>query len=1045
MNSKGIFYWVITLLLSQQIFAQSAVISGVITDDQGEPIPAATVMEQGTTNGTVSNLDGEFNLKVSNLDATVVVSFVGFETQKIQLNGRTVVNVVLELDIQEMEAVVVTALGVERDKRSLGYASQSVDGEELTTARESNVINSLSGRVAGVQINQSGTGPGGTSKVVIRGFSSLQGRNSPLYVVDGVPMANPQGGGGQFGGIDYGDGISNINPEDIESISVLKGAGATNLYGSRGQNGVVMITTKKGKARKGVGIEINSNLTFETPLVLPDFQNDYGRGSNGEILVDANGQIRDNVRTSWGAPSQGQTDVNGQPLLNWAGDQVPYNAQPDNIKDFFRTGVAYSNSVGITTGNEDIQVRGSITHMHRDNIMPNSELERIITSLNVSSDLSDRLKFSGKINYINQTAFNRPNLTLSPDNPMSALIEMPRTIRLQDLQNFQNPDGTPRLYNNGAATTWQNPYWAVNLNTNEDERDRMLGFMMLEYRLTDWLKAHVRSGTDFYNDHREVRNATNTIYRVTSDKSFYSQAYNRVQESNSDFLLTASLPLNNNWNGTLTAGGNVLKSRARGVYNEAQGLDVPNLFALQNANSVQARESYSEKVVYSLYGTAQVDYNDKIFLEVGARNDWSSALPPDAWSYFYPSASTSLVLSELLDLPTFISFGKVRASWAAVGNDPNPYQLDLLYPSNSLSHGGQGFGQVATTRPPLDLKPERTTSIEAGLELSLLNNRITFDATYYDAGTKNQIINVPVSKPSGFETAVFNSGLIRNYGVELALNATVVEKPRFRYNTYINFTRNVSVVEELAPDVLVYPLGGNYDQFGVRIQATVGNPFGDIYADKAYLRDESTGERIIGDNGLPIPDPDGIKKIGNYLPDFLAGFGHSLQIGDVSAGVLFDIRKGGDIYSFTNSASAWNGNAAYTLDQRREWYAGAGGYIAEGVRQDGSPNTIEVDPQTYWQTVGGRASNFAEEFLYDGSYVKLREVTIGYSLPKSMFMKSPFHAASISLVGRNLFILYKNTPGFDPEATFNAGNDQGIEAYAFPSTRSYGFNLKLTL
>ncbi len=1033
------------LLLAQTGLAQVTV-QGTVTDEKNESLPGVSVLIKGIQTGTITDVAGRYALEVPDAEAVLIFSFVGFETVEERVGNRQTLDVTMRETQQQLQEVVVTALGIEREKRSLGYASQTVEGEELTVARETNVVNSLSGRVAGVQINQAGTGPGGTSKVVIRGLASIVGNNSPLFVVDGVPMSNPQGGGAQFGGIDYGDGISNLNPDDIASINVLKGASATALYGSRGQNGVIMITTKQGRARKGIGVEFNTNFTAETPLVLPNFQNRFGRGSGGNFPVDENGNFSNVTRVSWGERMRGQTEVNGQPLVNWTGRPTPYSPQPDNIRDFFRTGQTFTNSLAFSGGDDRTQARLSLLHLRRENIVPNSNLERVSVNLNVRSQLSKRLLVEGKVNYIRQDAFNRPNLTLNPDNPMKSLIEMPRSIVLDDLRDFQTPAGRPRVYTNAPGVDqWQNPFWAVNLNTNDDTRDRIIGYVRVEYQFADWLKGHIRSGTDFFNDFRENRNATNTIYRVTPDQSFYSQFYGRAEERNTDLLLTASRNLGSDINLSANVGANLLTIRTRSLSTTAQGLNIPNFFVIQNARSTVTSEAASNKEIQSAYAAVQASFRNLLFLELTGRNDWSSALPAEARSYFYPGLSGTFVFTDALNLGWQpLTFGKLRGSWAQVGNDTDPHQLDLLYAVNALSHGGQTFGQLLTTQPPVGLRPERTTSVEGGLDLSFFDNRLTAEVTYYRAGTRDQILNVPVSKASGFTSSLLNAGLVVNQGVEVVLRGTVVETRNFRYDAFVNYARNRSRVETLAPNVDVYQLGGTYDQFGVRIQAEVGRPFGDIYADRAYLRDPATGARLIGANGLPMPDPAGIRRIGNYQPDFIGGIGNNFTYKNFSLRTLIDVRKGGDIFSFSQAVAAANGNAEYTQFDRLEWYAGAGGYVAQGVREDGSPNTIEVDPQTYWQFVGGRASTFAEEFLYDGSFVKLREVILSYQLPAPWLERTFVQRADVALVGRNLLFIFKNTDGFDPEATFNAGNDQGIEAFAFPSTRSLGVNLNLS-
>ncbi len=1040
--------FITSALISFTTYAQSFQVNGTVTEERGQGVPGVSIIIKGTQKGAVTDFDGNYILKSVNKDDILVYSFIGFITQEVPFDGQSTININLEPSLTTLNEVVVTSLGITRAQKSLGYAVQKVGGDQLSEAIETNVVNSLSGKVAGVQINQSGTGIGGTSKVVIRGYSSIEGNNTPLYVIDGIPMLNPQGSGVQFGGFDFGDGISNINANDIESVNVLKGASATALYGSRGQNGVIMITTKKGKVRRGIGVEINSNSTVEQGLVFPEFQNQFGRGSNGNFPINSSGEFNDAIIDSWGPLMRGQTTTPaGEPLVNWTGEQTAYSPQPDNIKDFFRVGHSFTNSIAFSGGNEDTQARLSFAHLKNEGIMRNSNLERLNINLNVNSRLSKNLSFEGKINYIKQDVFNRPNLTLSPDNPMNSLIQMPRNIRLEDLKDFRTETGQPRVYTNGSVTTWQNPYWAVNLNTNNDTRDRVIGFIKLNYQITDWLKVHLRSGTDFYHDFRQNRNATNTIYRVTPDKSFYNEFYGRIEERNTDILFSSFNDINENLSISADIGANARKNTARSLSTTAQGLNIPNFFVIQNALSTITEESGSELKNNSVYGSVRGEYKDYLFIEASARNDWSSSLPADNRSYFYPGISTSFIFTDALNLGGgTLSYGKLRASYAEVGNDTGPARLQTLFSVNGLAHGGQSFGQISPTRAPVDLKPERTKTYEAGLEMSFLNNRISTSATYYHARTENQIIEAPVSNASGFKESLINAGLIVNQGVEVSLNIIPFKNNNLRYETYFNFTKNVSEIKELAPDVEVYDLTNEvYDQFGVAVLAEVGGEFGDIYANQAYLRDPVTGQRIINEQGLPVQDPSGRKKIGNFQPDFLLGWGHRFSYKNFSFSALIDIRKGGDIFSFSNSVAAANGNAFYTRDDRLEWYAGAGGYVAEGITEGGTPNTVEIDPQTYWQNVGGRGSLFAEEFLYDGSFVKLREVTIGYTFPKNFLGDNFIDKMRISLVGRNLFIFYKDTEGFDPEATFNSGNAQGIEAFAFPSTRSMGLNINISL
>ena len=1041
-----------SLFLLPEISNAQQVVSGkVVGADDNTGIPGVNILVKGTDTGTVTDFNGNYTLEIPSDTATLVFSFVGYQRKEVDVNNRQTIDVVLRPDVTELTEVVVTALGIEKDKKALGYSSQQVGGEDLSEAREANFINSLSGKVSGVQITNSGTGPGGSSKVTIRGLASIVGNNSPLFVVDGIPIDNATGGGSQFGGIDYGSAISNINPDDIASINVLKGASATALYGSRGQNGVIMITTKKGRQREGIGVTFNSNLTIETPLVLPEFQNRYGRGSEGNYPYFKQGpnigNLNDNINTSWGEEMNGQTEfVLGDdvyPMVNWTGDVTPYSPQPDNYRDFWRTGLSNTNTITLSGGNETTTGWASISHLENRSILPNSEFSRTTVNLRLTNNFGERLSMDAKVNYIYQDFFNRPNLTLSPDNPVKSLVTMPRNIRLSDLQNYITENGRPRVYTNATSLDqWQNPYWAINLNTNNDQRDRIMGFVKMNYDFTDWLSAYIRVGTDVYFDERERRIAPNTIYKINDE---YTRYEGRVQETNADFLITANHDINDRIEGVFSFGGNLMHQKREGSNTRALGLDIPYYYNFTNATDLAINPFFYEKEIQSLYATLDLNYDNYLYVQLTGRNDWSSVLPPDSWSYFYPSISSSFVFTDAWNLGLdWLSYGKIRASYAFVGNDTGPYQLDQLYVLNALSHGNQKFGQIISTRPNRDLKNELTRSFEIGADLSFFFDRIRFDFTYYNAGTSDQLIPLQVSRASGYTNAWINSGLIRNQGVELMLNTVPIEQDNFSWNLDLNFTRNYNEIIELDQEgrVRVQNLG-TFDQFGVQIVAEEGRPFGDIYAIRAFEKDPETGQRLINNDGLPIAAEEP-ELIGNYLPDFQAGITNQFRYGSFGLSFLIDMQKGGDIYSYTNASMAALGTSEVTLDRRRFWYAGAGGYVADGILPDGTQNDIEVDPEDYWTTVGGQGGGmFAEAFLYDASYVKLREARLTYRMPSNLLNRLPFTSATVSLVGRNLAILFSNTPGFDPEATFNTGNAQGIEAYAFPSTRSMGVNLNL--
>jgi TonB-linked SusC/RagA family outer membrane protein len=1064
-NSFLIFIFSFFYFCSSSLYAgktgignEKITITGTVTSKDGESLPGVNIVVQGTNTGAITDFDGKFTINVPDNNSILVFSFIGFKTVSIPVNGQKVVNVVMDEDFARIDEVVVTALGIKKEKKALGYAVTELQGDKLTEVRDASVINTLSGKVAGLNIMQTSTGVGGSSRIVIRGNSSLREANEPLIVVDGIPIDNRNlNSADRWGGLDTGSGISDINPDDIESVSVLKGPNAAALYGNRAANGVILITTKKGLKRKGIGISFNSNSVWETASILPDYQNEYGRGFQGQLLQQPNGTlyIPDNSTQSWGP------QMEGQQVLDWNGETRPYSPQPNNIKDFWRTGSTLTNSLNITGGNDKSTGRISITDMKNKGIMPNSSLDKISIMIRATTQLTDNLSIDAKANYVKQDAFNRPYLSDSPDNVMYGFVYMPRSIVLDDLRLFRDANLKPILWDKTPGTRRQNPFWSVNLNTNEDIKDRYIGFVSATYKVTPWMSVMIRSGLDQYTSRNEQRTATNTSFERTPDGAKLMLTTTKVTEMNSDFLLTANKNVTSDFNLNGTIGGNLRTQELESIGYVGLGLNVANHFYIGNAISTIPSYNYSKKQVQSVYGSGQAAFKNYFYLDVTARWDWSTTLPLNQIPFFYPSASLSFILTDALNIKSkALTFAKVRASWAQVGNDSDPYRLTSEY-FIGPGHAGQAYGMATTTAPLVNMKPEQTNSMEMGADIRLFDNRIGTDFSIYSSTTKNQILPIPISASSGFYNKMINAGNIKNSGFELMLRGVPLKTNNFNWEITFNFSKNTSEIKELAEGLDTYTLGGDR---GITVVSRVGEAYGNMLGSK-YLRNEN-GDVIIDAEGLPVRD-DKLSVLGNYMPDWMGGIGNAFSYKNISLNFLIDIKQGGKIYSLSEIYAHENGNHKETLDGRADWYeserqrneAGAapskwfptGGLIAKGVVNTGTKenpvweeNLRPVDPQQYWARVcGGGGNSIAEEFIYDAGYIKLREISLAYSLPKKYLDKTPLTAINVSLVGRNLLYLKRGTDNIDPEANYNNKNAQGIENCSFPSTRSYGVNLTI--
>ena len=1022
--------------------AQIHTISGsVVSAADGQSIPSANIVESGTQNGAITNAAGEYTLNLSNPNATIVVSFVGFVTQTIEVNGRTTIDVILEEDTQLLEEVVVTAIGIERSQRALGYSVGEVDGEELRQSRETNVANALAGKVAGVAVSKPASGPAGSSRVIIRGNTSLGSNqdNQPLYVVDGVPIDNTTlGQAGMWGGTDGGDGISALNPDDIENMSVLKGPSAAALYGTRAKNGVILITTKKASPGAGLGVEFNSNTSFENLLVTTDWQTQYGQGNRGEAPTTAI-EARDSNTDAWGAP------LDGSMVINWDGVMRPYSAVDDQQDLFYEQGTTTTNSLALSTSSQTASVRVGLSHLDNTGIVPNSGLERTTFTLRGTANLGARLTADAKFNFVREDVVNRPRLSDSPGNANFIVNQISPNVDPRPMLGTQERPGTNednlelRVDENTFA---QNPYFAAYNFTSADEDRRLIGFMSLNYQLNDWLSLMGRFGGDTYTTRRTSITPFGTAFNPGGGQS--EQEF-RITELNTDFLLMANRDLTPQIGIDASFGGNIQYREAETLtLGGSGGFSIPELELVTNQLNQSTGYALTEKQINSLYGSAEFTYNDLFFLTLTARNDWSSTLPTNNNSYFYPSISGSLVFTELFDTPDWFDFGKVRASWAEVGGDTDPYQLLLTYNLQGAAHLGQPRGGIAQGTIPLaELKPFSQVGVEFGFDVRFLDNRLGLDFTYYDQVTENQILSTSISSASGFGSSVINAGEMSNSGIELLLSTTPVRQADVRWDLDFNFAQNDNEVGALSGTQTSLVLAESRVR-GNFVTADVGEAYGTIKGQK-YLRAsalngddpcEATGAIVHDADGLPLRSGD-LCVLGNGTPDFVGGISNRVRYKNLTLSALVDFSFGGDLFSATNAYAYGNGLHKETLVGRE-----AGTIVGDGVDQDGNQNTVAADVQDYYGRIGGQ---IGEEFVYDASFMKLREVQLSYRVPAKWLSGTPIQVATISLVGRNLALLHSNIDNVDPESNFNNTNAQGLETSGVPQVRSFGFNINVRL
>lgn len=1027
-------------------FAQTnSKVSGTVKDATGV-VPGANLIEKGNpTNGTVSDINGNFSISIPE-GSTLVVSAIGYKTQEITItNPSAQLNILLEEDVLLLDDVVVTALGIRRDRKALGYGLEEVQGEAFTKARETNIINSMAGRVAGLVVSQTAGGPSGSTRVLLRGNTEITGNNQPLYVVDGVPLDNTNyGSAGTYGGYDLGDGISAINPDDIENISVLKGPAASALYGSRASHGVILITTKKADDKQKVSVEYNGTLSFDTQLSKwEDVQQVYGMGSSGTYSIDA----VSNTNKSWGPKADGSNM-----LRYFDGVERPYKIIPDNTSNFFRTGNTATNSAIISASSGNTGLRFTYTDMRNNDIVPETNMSRNIFNLR-SHTVINKVELDFTVNYVHEFVKNRPALGDSKSNVGKNLMTLATTYDQRWLKTYQDINGNYSNWN-GMDPYNVNPYWDVYKNFNKSDKDlfRLNGKVL--WNINEHLKLQATLGSELswfeFNDFKAPTTPGFEAGRLQS-----SQFHNRMY--NTEFLAL----YNNAWGDfdfNATLGGNIFKVDNGTTVITAQDMQIRDVVTLLSFSESSIDQGSYRKQINSVFGAVNVGWRHMLFVDATIRGDQSSTLPTKNNVYIYPSVSGSFVFSELLDSKSILPYGKIRLSWAQVGSDTDPYQLGLVYGKSNLSYPGYTIGYINNnTIPNKELKPTITNSFETGIELKFLKNRMGLDVTYYTQISENQIMSMATSWTSGYNYRLINAGEIENKGIEISLNTRPVQRGDFSWDVNLNFSRNSNIVKELVDDIDMIELE-KAAWLDVQVAAMVGENFGSIVGPDFKRNDK--GQVLIDPNtGLPQYDKSN-HILGNASWDWTGGLGTNLSYKNLSLWALFDVKVGGDLYSMSARAAYESGKALETLEGREAWYkseeerqaAGiqkgdnwepTGGFIAPGVIDNGDgsyrPNDIYINPEDYWMSVSRNAPSM---FIYDNTYVKCREMTLTYNVPTAR-LGNTVKGLSLSLVARNPFIIYKNIPNIDPDSNYNNTTGMGLEYGSLPSRRSYGFNINV--
>lgn len=1057
--------------------AQVTTVRGIVTtEEDGEPVIGASVIVKGTSLGTVTDVNGRFELSGFPPSATrLLISYISLMAKEVAIAPQ--VSVTLKSDTHLLDEVVVTALGISREKKALGYTAQEVKQDALVQGKDNNLLNSLSGKIAGVRITNT-QGDVGSSRIVIRGETSIAGENQPLFIVDGIPVDNSQLNA-RSSGRDFKNAIADLNPEDIKTLTVLKGPNAAALYGARAAHGAIVITTKGGdKRQKGIGITLHSSTQVSFVATLPEFQNLFGQGAGGRFsYVDGKGAgVNDGVDESWGPRLDiGLLIPQFDSPLDADGNRVatPWVSHPNNVRDYFRMGISTNNGISVARGDDKYQFRVGYNYEKQVSIVPDAGTNKTNISLNTDYHLAKWIVVGATANYIVYTAPSLPgSATPSGSNvrsnsPMLQFLWFGRQVDTNSLK----ADYT----RNWNSSYYDNPFWSTSYNTQSQERHRLIGDLHAEFRLTDGLNVRFRTSTDWYNDRRKSKVKWGSAGAGSPYGSYAEDAYT-VKENNTEVLATYIKQLNKNWGIDALLGFNVRNKQYENNYQAAPRLAVADLYTLTNSRDpLTSSNDFYRLRQYGLYGSIQLDYRRWAFLNITGRNDWSSTLPVDNNSYFYPSVTASVLLSEAFGWRSkAVNYLKIRGGWSQVGADANPYQLATVFTSETAFNGNPLQSSSTIGMNP-NLKPEKTSSIEAGFEAAFWDNRLYLDFTYYKTDSRNQILKLATTAASGYTSQVRNAGHIRNRGYEIQLGAVPIQTSKgFRWNLDLNYGANSSKVVKLDDEGLItsYQLYSS----GIQILASVGEAYGTLFG-TSYVRD-ANGNVVVDANGLPKISTTN-KTLGKFTPDWTGGISNTFSYRSLSLSFLIDASVGGSIFSNTNKTGKYTGVLANTLSGRDAEHGGLwyytdamgnnvrlsespsysvssdglyyaqvngqstrvyqDGIMVEGVTESGSKNEEVVSAEKYYH----RIYSIAEANVYDASYVKLREVALSYRLPRLWTQKLHLQEASVTLTGRNLWTIYKSVPNIDPESALTTGNAQGVEAYSLPTTRSFGVNLSV--
>lgn len=1057
--------------------AQVTTVRGIVTtEEDGEPVIGASVIVKGTSLGTVTDVNGRFELSGLPPSATrLLISYISLMAKEVAIAPQ--VSVTLKSDTHLLDEVVVTALGISREKKALGYTAQEVKQDALVQGKDNNLLNSLSGKIAGVRITNT-QGDVGSSRIVIRGETSIAGENQPLFIVDGIPVDNSQLNA-RSSGRDFKNAIADLNPEDIKTLTVLKGPNAAALYGARAAHGAIVITTKGGdKRQKGIGITLHSSTQVSFVATLPEFQNLFGQGAGGRFsYVDGKGAgVNDGVDESWGPRLDiGLLIPQFDSPLDADGNRVATSwvSHPNNVRDYFRMGISTNSGISVARGDDKYQFRVGYNYEKQVSIVPDAGTNKTNISLNTDYHLAKWIVVGATANYIVYTAPSLPgSATPSGSNvrsnsPMLQFLWFGRQVDTNSLK----ADYT----RNWNSSYYDNPFWSASYNTQSQERHRLIGDLHAEFRLTDGLNVRFRTSTDWYNDRRKSKVKWGSAGAGSPYGSYAEDAYT-VKENNTEVLATYIKQLNKNWGIDALLGFNVRNKQYENNYQAAPRLAVADLYTLTNSRDpLTSSNDFYRLRQYGLYGSIQLDYRRWAFLNITGRNDWSSTLPVDNNSYFYPSVTASVLLSEAFGWRSkAVNYLKIRGGWSQVGADANPYQLATVFTSETAFNGNPLQSSSTIGMNP-NLKPEKTSSIEAGFEAAFWDNRLYLDFTYYKTDSRNQILKLATTAASGYTSQVRNAGHIRNRGYEIQLGAVPIQTSKgFRWNLDLNYGANSSKVVKLDDEGLItsYQLYSS----GIQILASVGEAYGTLFG-TSYVRD-ANGNVVVDANGLPKISTTN-KTLGKFTPDWTGGISNTFSYRSLSLSFLIDASVGGSIFSNTNKTGKYTGVLANTLSGRDAEHGGLwyytdamgnnvrlpespsysvssdglyyaqvngqstrvyqDGIMVEGVTESGSKNEEVVSAEKYYH----RIYSIAEANVYDASYVKLREVALSYRLPRLWTQKLHLQEASVTLTGRNLWTIYKSVPNIDPESALTTGNAQGVEAYSLPTTRSFGVNLSV--